>query len=608
MDREGGGHLHRAEFVRGLNRMGVPLTDTEMGILWPLFCPDLHSPAASAAGAGGHHAGNAREERSAVGEGGQTSRSRAGVGPGQWCAFLDGTLGGDSWSYKLTQDQYVADCEEALLLPRTDRFQASSPPPAPPLPLASSPPPPAPGTPSSPLAPSPPAGLRLGSNTAAVPAGRHGPALAEGAAASTRAAARYGTHGHRDHDRDRNRGRRHGRRRKPKGGDERGARNKGGGGTAGGMLGARPGRPGGGPAAPLQPRFTDHFTDQTDSSKHHHDGDDPALELRQDAELAHERAAQEVRERAAARAVLYASPLKSTRRLKAHEPAGRGCRRQLGEQRAVDGHPQVLWDGGPDDGARLQTIVLAGAKAGAGAGAGADAGADAGAPQLMPPSLKPRPRRRCKARRAGAAVAAVIELKAVAAHDAIWRRRAGSGGARAEGAPLPPRAPCKWKRPHPRALRETAQAAAQERAVVYAGPQAQEERAVVAQTRQAAELGHANAQFNLGLYYYTGEGVHKDMETAVGWWRKAADQGLVQAQFNLGRCWLSGEGVPSDTGQAMGWWRKAAKQGHAGAQQAVANLGLLVDTAEEEEGESGGGGGGGGGGHGGGKKGKYGKA
>ena len=50
--------------------------------------------------------------------------------------------------------------------------------------------------------------------------------------------------------------------------------------------------------------------------------------------------------------------------------------------------------------------------------------------------------------------------------------------------------------------------------------------------RRAAEQDHAAAQFCLGVYYYHGDGVEEDKETAVEWYRRAAEQGDPDAQFN----------------------------------------------------------------------------
>ena len=56
----------------------------------------------------------------------------------------------------------------------------------------------------------------------------------------------------------------------------------------------------------------------------------------------------------------------------------------------------------------------------------------------------------------------------------------------------------------------------------------------MAALRARAEQGDAQAQFNLGEMYRTGEGVAQDYKEAAAWFRKAADQGDAQAQLNLG--------------------------------------------------------------------------
>jgi TPR repeat protein len=90
--------------------------------------------------------------------------------------------------------------------------------------------------------------------------------------------------------------------------------------------------------------------------------------------------------------------------------------------------------------------------------------------------------------------------------------------------------------------------------------------------RPLAEQGHAEAQFNLGLMYYNGQGVPKDDAKAVKWYRKAAEQGNADAQNNLGVMYVKGQGVPQDYKEAVKWYRKAAEQGYALAQN---NLGWM---------------------------------
>ena len=95
--------------------------------------------------------------------------------------------------------------------------------------------------------------------------------------------------------------------------------------------------------------------------------------------------------------------------------------------------------------------------------------------------------------------------------------------------------------------------------------------------RKAAELGHAQAQCNLGVMYSSGQGVTEDKAEAVRWYRKAAEQGLAIAQSNLGIMYYRGEGVPQDKSEAVRWYRKAAEQGHADAQ---CDLGVMYDNGE----------------------------
>jgi SpoVK/Ycf46/Vps4 family AAA+-type ATPase len=72
--------------------------------------------------------------------------------------------------------------------------------------------------------------------------------------------------------------------------------------------------------------------------------------------------------------------------------------------------------------------------------------------------------------------------------------------------------------------------------------------------REAAEQGHAEAQYKLG---------------AAEWYIKAARQGHADAQYQLGQAYNGGNGVPKDQTEALKWYKKAAEQGHAAAKLAV---------------------------------------
>lgn len=76
--------------------------------------------------------------------------------------------------------------------------------------------------------------------------------------------------------------------------------------------------------------------------------------------------------------------------------------------------------------------------------------------------------------------------------------------------------------------------------------------------RPLAEQGDPNAQYQLGLMHFRGEGVPQDYRKALTWYRRAADQGDADAQLNLGLMYAEGYGVPQDFVQAHKWFNLAA--------------------------------------------------
>ncbi|WP_415668886.1 tetratricopeptide repeat protein, partial [Vibrio rarus] len=47
----------------------------------------------------------------------------------------------------------------------------------------------------------------------------------------------------------------------------------------------------------------------------------------------------------------------------------------------------------------------------------------------------------------------------------------------------------------------------------------------------------------LAFMYNTGEGVLQDYKLAVKWYTKAAEQGVAEAQYNLALMYYNGQGV-----------------------------------------------------------------
>lgn len=88
--------------------------------------------------------------------------------------------------------------------------------------------------------------------------------------------------------------------------------------------------------------------------------------------------------------------------------------------------------------------------------------------------------------------------------------------------------------------------------------------------KQSAELGYAEAQNSLGVYFDYGYGCEENPEQAFYWYKKSAEQDLAIAQYNLGYCYANGKGCENNPEQAFYWYKKAAEQGNAEAQNDLA--------------------------------------
>jgi uncharacterized protein len=102
------------------------------------------------------------------------------------------------------------------------------------------------------------------------------------------------------------------------------------------------------------------------------------------------------------------------------------------------------------------------------------------------------------------------------------------------------------------------------------------------ETLANAEKGDAQAQFDVGYVFATGEGVEQDEVRAFFWYEKAAAQNHTSAQYKLGMAYLHGEGVSSDLQKALDLITLAADKNLAEAQY---DLAVLYDegkgTAED---------------------------
>lgn len=98
----------------------------------------------------------------------------------------------------------------------------------------------------------------------------------------------------------------------------------------------------------------------------------------------------------------------------------------------------------------------------------------------------------------------------------------------------------------------------------------------------AAEQGHPEAQYDLGIMYRDGHGVAKHEGQALRWFRAAAEQGYAPAQYSLGSMNAYDHEVvePVEARQLI---RAAAEQGYAPAQFSV-GLSISVNESDNEEG------------------------
>ena len=87
-----------------------------------------------------------------------------------------------------------------------------------------------------------------------------------------------------------------------------------------------------------------------------------------------------------------------------------------------------------------------------------------------------------------------------------------------------------------------------------------------------AQDGDVDAQYNLGIMYYHGEGIQKNHDEALKWFHLSAEQGDAEAQYNLGFMYGRGEGTGKNHRASMEWFQKAASQGHEGAREILEKM------------------------------------
>ncbi|OCL19176.1 tetratricopeptide repeat protein [Gilliamella sp. wkB171] len=87
---------------------------------------------------------------------------------------------------------------------------------------------------------------------------------------------------------------------------------------------------------------------------------------------------------------------------------------------------------------------------------------------------------------------------------------------------------------------------------------------------KAANQGHANAQHQLAVLYYNGQGTKQNYQEGIKWDTKAANQGDPIAQYTLATLYYQGKGVKQNYFKAKQWFAKAAEQNYADAKDHLA--------------------------------------
>ena len=101
--------------------------------------------------------------------------------------------------------------------------------------------------------------------------------------------------------------------------------------------------------------------------------------------------------------------------------------------------------------------------------------------------------------------------------------------------------------------------------------------------RREAEAGDAEAAFELGARYASGEDVTQDYAQAVKWFTRAADGGQVLAAATLGAYYWAGRGVPQDDVSAYMWSAIAKEGGDEASKYRLAILRARMTGAQISE-------------------------
>lgn len=151
----------------------------------------------------------------------------------------------------------------------------------------------------------------------------------------------------------------------------------------------------------------------------------------------------------------------------------------------------------------------------------------------------------------------------------------GAGGTRSVDAAEPVPVDTQTSRPPASAVQESSDPAAPSITADLSGS--------VRPLHRQAEAGDAEAEFELGARYASGEDVAQDYAQAVKWFTRAANDGQVLAAATLGAYYWAGRGVAQDDVSAYMWSAIAREGGDEASKYRLAILRARMTDAQVAE-------------------------
>ena len=100
-----------------------------------------------------------------------------------------------------------------------------------------------------------------------------------------------------------------------------------------------------------------------------------------------------------------------------------------------------------------------------------------------------------------------------------------------------------------------------------------DEKLAISLLSESVKMKSLTGRFNLGMAYYNGHGVARDLDKAVQWFELAVKQNFSEAQYSLGLFYVNGaDGFASRPSRGLELLKLAAAQGHKLAIEEVAKI------------------------------------